>query len=338
MTTNSQAMSIETAASCLVEYMKADIPVFLWGAPGIGKSEVIDQVAKSLDLPVIDFRASLRDPVDLRGLPLVDAKNGSTRWLPPSELPDAKRHGERGVLKLDELNVASQAVQTACFGLVLERRVGEYELPKGWVIVAAGNRLADRASAQRMPTALRNRFAHLEVEPSLDAWSHWASKSGVHPAVIAFVRFRPEFLHKMPEGEQNGFPTPRSWVKVAKITDAPDATRMHLVSGLIGEGPATEFEAFMRIWKQLPSIDGIFRDPKSVHVPPMGEPAALYAVSAALARRATKDNIAKAYEYAKRMPPEFTTLMMTDAIKRDPKLKETKAFTEWAVNAKEVTL
>src|SRR4051812_42503525 len=116
--------NLARAAKCIEADIASDIPAHLWGAPGVGKSDVVRQIAKRMSLPIIEFRASLRDAVDLRGLPLVDAVSGTSRWLPPSELPNAKRDGERGILFLDELNVAPQSVQAACYGLVLDKRLG----------------------------------------------------------------------------------------------------------------------------------------------------------------------------------------------------------------------
>ena len=131
------AMTIATAASCLRECIEADIPAFLWGAPGIGKSQAIDQVAASLNMPMIDWRANLHDPVDVRGLPVADIKCGVTKWLCPAELPVNGRHGPRGILKMDELNTASPAMMAVSFQIVLERRAGEHKLDNGWVPVAA---------------------------------------------------------------------------------------------------------------------------------------------------------------------------------------------------------
>lgn len=332
-------MTLETVAGCLRECIAADVAAFIWGKPGIGKSDMVRQVAAAEGMALIDFRASLRDTVDLRGLPLVDAKSGTTRWLAPDELPNEKRDGKRGILFLDELNTAAQSMQTGCFGLVLDRQLGEYKLPRGWVPIAAGNRMTDRAAAQRMPTALRNRFAHFEVDADLGAWVAWASgAANVNPAVVAFIRFRPELLHVMPSGDDNAFPTPRAWERVARFADKPESIRQHLVASLVGDGAAAEFEGFMRVWKSLPSIAQILSDPQGVRVPTMEEPAALYAVSAALARRVDRNTFGKALDYAKRMPKEFSILLAVDAVKRDPALKNTEAFGLWAVANQDVTL
>lgn len=335
-------LSISTAAECIEACIASDVPPFLWGPPGVGKSQVVNQIGARLKLPVVDFRATLRDPVDLRGLPMVDAKTGLTRWLPPAELPNVKDHGAKGILLLDELNAASVAVQAACFGLVLERRLGEYKLPDGWVPVACGNRMKDRAAAQRMPSALANRFAHFEVEANLDDWCAWANGTGITPLLIAFMRFRPALLHKMPDAgaDDKAFPTPRAWVSVATLLkeNHHPAIRKALVASLVGDGASVEFEAFAEIFEQLPSIDQVLKNPATASMPGAQNPATMYALAGALARRSTRQNFAAVCTYAARMSKEFETITITDAIKRDATLKTTAAFSTWAVANQAVTL
>jgi len=325
-------ISIDTAAKILQFNVGADIPTFIWGAPGIGKSQLVHQTGRLLKRKVIDFRASLRDPVDMRGLPFVDEKTGLTRWLCPNELPREDRDGEFGILFLDELNVATQAMQAACFGLVLERQLAEYKLPKGWIPVAAGNRMQDRAAGQRMPTALRNRFAHITIEPDLNAWCAWAKVTGVDPVIIAFVKYRPELLHKMPADDAGAFPTPRSWEQCSKAMQASDDIRLHIASSIVGDSAAAELEGFVRVWKSLPSIESILKDPRGTKIPDDKEPSVMYAVATALARRVKKDSFAAAMTYAKRLPKEFEIVFMKDATARDATLKETSVFTAWAVD------
>jgi len=331
-------MTLAIATECLLANVAANIPTMLWSPPGVGKSDTVRYVGSLLKCSVIDFRAALRDPVDLRGLPLVDAKSGTTRWLPPAELPQEGRDGKKGILFMDELNAASRMMMAACFGLVLERKVGEYVLPDGWAIIAAGNRVLDRAAANSMPTALRNRFAHLTIVPDLQSWCEWAARVGLHPLVTAFVRFRPELLHKMPEGEENSFPTPRAWERVAKICDAKEGIRQHLVSALVGDGPAAEFEGFIRVWKNLPSINDILANPRTVHCPSYDEPAQCYALATGLARRCDKSNFTNAVAYTDRLPREFSVMFVIDAIKKNPDLKNTKAFTGWFARNSDVLI
>lgn len=329
-------MNLQQAERALSAYLDADVPAFLWGAPGVGKSDIVRAVSRARGVPLIDFRAVLREPIDLRGLPVADVASGKAIWLEPAELPNADRDGPEGILFMDELNAAPAQMQAACFGLVLDRRVGEYRLPAGWRIVAAGNRQSDRAAAQRMPSALANRFAHLDVEPNVDAWSTWAASAGIPPVVLAFIRFRPNLLHVMDSADLRAFPTPRAWASVAKVAGAADDIRFQLVAGLVGEGAAAEFEGFVRTWRELPAFESIVRDPAGAIVP--SGPAAMFAVSAMVARRADMGNFARVLEYANRLPREFEIMAAVDAVRRDPALCETGAFVAWASRNVDVTI
>jgi MoxR-like ATPase len=177
-------------ASSLQLLAQIQKPAFVWGPPGVGKSQIVAQVAALLGIRLIDIRAILLDPVDLRGLPTVE--QGRAAWATPAFLPE----DGSGILFLDELNAAPPLVQAACYQLVLDRAVGEYRLPDGWTVFAAGNREGDRAVTSRMSSALANRFVHLVFEPDLDDWSRWAMGPGdLRPEVVAFLRWRPELLH-----------------------------------------------------------------------------------------------------------------------------------------------
>lgn len=341
----SNTMDIKDTKRAALRYMQKDIPVFLWGAPGIGKSDAVRQIANAYGkggVPVIDFRAILRDPVDLRGLPSVDHENGVARWLPPSDLPNEARDGKVGILFLDELNAAPQAVQAACFGLVLDRKVGEYTLPPGWRIIAAGNRAGDRAASQRMPTALANRFAHIDVEANVNDWSTWAVENDLAPEVIAFLRMRSNLLHAMDttNPELRSFPTPRSWAQVAKVIDGETDTgfRAKLVSGLVGEGASIELEGFLRIYQHLPSLDAILLKPDTTAVP--DKPDARYAIASGLSRKVTDGkSFARAITYMERMPKEFEIMFALDLGNRsDKKVTHSKEYAEWAQKNAKVIL
>ncbi len=205
-----KASAVEHSLRTLVA---ARQPVFVWGPPGVGKSSIIAQLAKALNLSLRDIRALLLDPVDLRGLPYV--AEGRSKWAIPEFLPA----DGAGILFLDELNAAPAMVQAAFYQLVLDRRLGEYMLPDDWVIIAAGNRDGDRAHTNRMPTPLRNRFVHLDFEVDSQEWSEWAIGTGIRPEVIAFIRFRPQLLSAF-DRDANAFPSPRSWEFVSRILDS----------------------------------------------------------------------------------------------------------------------
>jgi hypothetical protein len=306
-------------------------PAFITGDAGVGKSRIVRQVAEGLDLDLIDVRAVLLDPVDIRGLPHVNG-DGRAHWAIPDFLP---REGN-GLLFLDELNRAPQLVQNACLQLALERQVGEYKLPDGWSVVAAGNPDTHRG-VTRMSEALANRFVHLAIVPDLDDWTRWAISADVRPELIAFVRFRPELLHSYdPKSTEKAYPSPRSWEFVSQMLNAsPPASIEHaLYAGTVGEGPAGELIGFLDVYRQLPSIDGILMNPKKAAVPE--EPGALFAVSAALARKSTEANFDRVMTYADRMPPEWMVYCVKDATARDQRLCDTTAFIKFAADHSDI--
>ena len=304
-------------------------PVFLWGAPGVGKSQVVASVARERGMALCDIRAVLLDPVDLRGLPRISPE-GTAVWCPPGFLPPENDSGE-GIVFLDELNAAPPLVQSACYQLILDRRIGEYRLPDGWAVVAAGNRERDKAVTHRMPTALANRMVHLEFETSLDDWLAWALGANVSPEVVAFLRFRPKLLHDFdPSSADRAFASPRSWEFVSRIVRArPDPdVEYEMYQGAVGSGAAAEFMGFLQVWRDLPAVDAILAHPESVDVP--SEPAVAYALCEALAQKAGPDTIDALTAYAERLPSEFSVLLMRDAVCRDAALAESAAFARWA--------
>ena len=318
-------MKASSVASALSVLIRARQPVFLWGGPGVGKSAVVGQLAKALKLRLQDVRALLLDPVDLRGLPFL-GQDGRSKWAAPEFLP---QDGE-GILFLDELNAAPAMVQASCYQLVLDRKLGEYTLPEGWAIVAAGNRDSDRAVTTRMPTPLRNRFVHLEFEVDLQEWSEWAIQKGIRPEVIAFLRFRQELLSAF-DRDASAFPSPRSWEFVSRILRAaPDQSVEHeLFAGAVGAGAATEFSAFLKTFRELPNIDAILMNPLKEPVPENA--AAQYAVASALAHCASDTNFDRLCTYLGRMPTEFSVLCVRDASLREPAVRHTPGYTKWAI-------
>ncbi|BCS88114.1 AAA family ATPase [Pseudodesulfovibrio sediminis] len=300
-------------------------PVFIWGPPGVGKSQVVAQVAHDLGVELTDVRAVLLDPVDLRGLPSV--KEGVAHWAPPSFLPT---EGE-GVLFLDELNAAPPLVQAACYQLVLDRKVGEYTLPKGWTVIAAGNRESDRAVTHRMPSALANRFVHLDFAVDVESWLTWAEEKDLHEEVRAFIRFRPNLLHNFdPKKNEKAFPSPRSWEFAAGIVamETDQELELSLLKGTVGPGAAAEFAGFSRMFKQLPDPDAVINHPSTANVPE--EPATLYALCEALAKMAGEETADSIVTYASRLPSEFGVLLVRDAVKNHRGVVESPAFSHWA--------
>jgi hypothetical protein len=309
-------------------------PVFVWGAPGVGKSQIVARVARDKELNLVDVRAVLLDPADLRGLPHIDEDRRAC-WCPPEFLPIEGK----GLLFLDELNAAPPLVQAACYQLVLDRRLGEYRLPDGWSIVAAGNRETDRAVTYRMPSALANRFVRLNFDVDAHEWLTWAQGCGTAPEVIAFIRFRPQRLHAFDsQKEDKAFPTPRSWEFVSRIMNRQKQTvpDLELIAGVVGEGTAAEFCGFLRIFHELPDPETLLETPETADVP--DDPATLYAVCELLSQKTDMANLSRIMTYAKRLPPEFSVLLVRDAARINSAILQTPDFSAWAVDHADVLI
>lgn len=320
------------AKEVVESYLKFNIPVFLWGAPGIGKSDIVREIADDEQIGFIDLRCAQLDPVDLRGFPFVTDKQGGVgkiaAWAPPVFLPNEARDGKRGILFLDEMNLAPQAVLSAAYQLVLNRRVGEYVLPEGWRVVAAGNRQEDRSGVQALPKALANRFAHVDVVHDAAAWVQWAVRKQVHPVLIAYIRMRGnKHLHDMSGQDQRAFPTPRAWAQVSKVIRERGDRRKRMVAGLVGDVHAGEFLAFLDETANLPTLEEIVSDPEGAKMP--DSPSRRHVVVTMLADGANKQNITAIMQYAGRLPREFEQLFMVDTLNRAPELKTHKSIEAW---------
>lgn len=234
--------------------LKINRPIFLWGPPGIGKSDIIHQIGAERNREVIDVRLSLWEPTDIKGIPFYNPNSNSMEWAPPIELPN--NPNSTAILFLDELNSAAPATQAAAYQLVLNRRVGSYTLPKGVSIVAAGNRETDKGVTYRMPAPLANRFVHLELKVNIEDWKQWAINNRVHEQVISYVEYQKKDLYDFdPRSSSRAFATPRSWSFVSDLlegNDLPDSSLTDLVSGAIGDGLAIKFMAHRKIANQLP--------------------------------------------------------------------------------------
>jgi len=263
------------------------MPVMIWGPPGVGKSELVAQVAQQHDVPLIDIRLSQLEPSDLRGIPF--RVNDHVEWAVPRMLPDASRHGSSGILFLDEITSATPAVSAAAYQLILDRCLGEYAVPDGWVIFAAGNRQGDRGVTYSMPTPLANRFTHFEFDVNLDDWVYWAHKNHIDDRVIAFLRFRPERLFDFdPAMDPTAFPTPRSWKFAHHALQKFDKGSDILANALqacVGNAAGIEIKAFIDNLENLGDIDAIV-DGADSHVPDSID--LQYALASALVGRAVR--------------------------------------------------
>lgn len=307
------------------------VPVFLWGPPGIGKSSIVSQIAKEQEIGYIDLRLSLLDPTDLRGIPFFDTNKDTAVWAPPSFLPDGSKAS--GILFLDELNTAAPMVQASAYQLILDRKIGEYTLPEGWSIVAAGNRESDRGVVFRMASPLANRFVHLEMQSDVQEWRKWAIDAGIDTAITSFISYRPDALFAFDTDDENrSFATPRTWEYVHEIlASKPDEDLvMPLIAGAIGEELAASFLGFRTVAGSLPDIDAILAG-KSIEVPQ--EASALHMLCTALTMRiddySSSKKLNHLLKYTLNLPGEFAVMIIQDLRERNIELDHVESWMLW---------
>ena len=266
-----RTVTSEEARIALQQCFKTKRPVFLWGPPGIGKSELVANMAEEMQGHMIDLRLGQMDPTDIRGIPFYNKEANVMDWAPPIELPTEELASQYPVivLFLDEMNSAAPSVQSAAYQLILNRRVGKYKLPDNVVMVAAGNREGDKGVTYKMPSPLANRFVHLEMRPDFDAWQRWAVQNNIHKDVVGYVSFAKQDLFDFdPKSSSRAFATPRSWTFVSQLleSDLPTNIETDLVAGTVGDGTAVKFMAHRKVAGQMPNprdiLDGKVRELK----------------------------------------------------------------------------
>lgn len=329
--TNINTVTPRELSEAIKVSIRSRVPLMIWGAPGIGKSQIMRQVADEEGFELRDVRATLIDPIDLRGIPHA-VKHGSsyrTHYAPPAFLPNGD--DKPIMLFVDELPNATQSVQSSLYQLFLDRALGEYTMPDSTIMCAAGNREGDKGATHKMPLPLANRFCHLELVVDNDQWADWAFDNAIDHRIIALLSFRPQLLHNFdPRAKSKSFPTPRSWEKVSDTlaADVPDALIQPMIAGLIGDGAATEFASFCAVYKELPTRDSVVNDPQSAIVPK--ESSALWAVATLVTTIADSSNAEAIMQYVARLPDEYAVLAARGMSKRAPELLENKTFIEWA--------
>jgi hypothetical protein len=255
---DSRTVTSAQARKSLLKAFQVKRPLFLWGPPGIGKSELVEGIAAELGGLMIDLRLGQMEPTDIRGIPFYNKDTGKMDWAPPVDLPDeatAKQY-PIVVLFLDELNSAAPSVQSAAYQLILNRRVGKYVLPDNVVMVAAGNRESDKGVTYRMPTPLANRFVHQEMKVDFASWQEWAVKNRIHKDVVGYLSFAKQDLYDFDsKSASRAFATPRSWSFVSQLLDddVDSETLTNLIAGTVGEGLAVKFMAHRKIAGQMPA-------------------------------------------------------------------------------------
>jgi len=318
----------------LTKLVQARLPVMLKGAPGVGKTDIVGQVAENLGMEFIPVIPAISDPTDGKGVP---GKNGNGKWE-WHLIGDARRIVETKkptLVNLDDLGQAPGMVQAAYMQWILLRRIGEHPIPDCVSIMACTNRREDRAGVTGILEPVKSRFnTILELHPDVDDWVEWAFAHNMPGKLIAFAHFRPGLLTAFkPTADIVNGPCPRTFANVGKQLNA-GVENLETMSGAVGEGCAIEMFGFFKYWQQLPNLTALIADPDKADVPT--EPAALYAVVTGLAEKATSNNIGRIFKYAERLPKDFSILLGRDCIRKDKTIQNTKAFIKWAVDNKSI--
>ena len=315
-------LQLETLAK-RPEMAKVLPPLMVWGAPGLGKSSILQKAACDQGIGFIDVRLAQREPVDIRGLP-VPGPDG-VKWLVSSDWPRDPK--SRGIILFDEITAADRSLQVAAYEFILDRRLGElYKVPDGWYICAAGNRTEDRAVAATMSSALANRFMHVELGEDVESWVAWALKSDIQPSVVGFLRFRPAMLFSQKgENLERGWPTPRSWERVSRMLevmkDEPEELVRHMVYGLVGNRAGVEFMEFKKMSESFADALALMRNPDAeVKIPSRAD--MKYALCSAVAyyvwrgkdKAESKLLLDGFYRICMEMTSDFASMLMMDAM------------------------
>lgn len=311
------------------------VAVMTWGAPGVGKSAIIRQAAKELEIDFIDLRLSLLNPVDLRGLPSIDKEKNKAHWVIPDFLPNGS-HGKKGILFLDEINLAPQSVMSAGYQLILDRRLGDYKVPAGWIIVAAGNRAEDNGQVTKFPAPLANRFVHYEVSnPEQKEWKKWAVKNGVNEHIVTFLDKMPQHLYEFPKAGEKAWKSPRSWEFASMLYSIGEA-----IDPAVGEGVASEFNAFIKIYKNMPDINAILEGKEAKLTSEMTKKLDLmFALSNAIIYNAKAEHIENVFSYISNMPKEFEVRTIIGMADKNDEMKtaltQSESWEKWYKNSPE---
>ena len=259
----SRTVTSQQARKSILKAFKVKRPLFLWGPPGIGKSDLVAGITKELGGIMYDCRLGQMEPTDIRGIPFYNKDIGKMDWAPPIDLPDEETASKYPivVLFLDEMNSASGSVQAAAYQLILNFRIGKYHLPKNVVIVAAGNRESDKGVTFRMPTPLANRFLHQEMKVDFPSWLEWAVNNKVHKDVVGYLSFAKQDLYDFDaKSSSRAFATPRTWTFVSELLqedDGDNETLANMISGTVGEGLAIKFMAHRKVAAKMPNPSDI---------------------------------------------------------------------------------
>ena len=315
----------------IIASLEADQPLMIWSAPGLGKSSITNLASILTGHVYHDLRLPLMERVDLLGVPYVSSDH-RTMWATPGFLPP-EDSPLKHLINLEELPNASRDMLTAVYQITLDRRCGDYMLPKSARIIACGNRVKDRGGVQRLPPPLASRFFHVELKADVDDWLDWAVDNDVDADVRFFIRFHPDYLHDFdPTRDEPAFPCPRTWAALSnikpKIENLDDTIQRAVYRGTVGETAATAFGAFLAMKHEIPQPKTVLLDPSGAKVP--DNASAKIAIASSISRMADEFNMDAICTYATRLGPEIADYLVGQCIRRDPATEQTDGYARWA--------
>ena len=318
------------ARKFIVECIKAGLVPFLQGPPGIGKSVINHSISKDFNLQMIDHRLSTSEPTDLTGLP--DFNNGRAYYAPFNIFPlegDPTPEGKDGwLLFFDELPSASKMVQAAGYKVMLDRMIGQHRLHPNVAVVAAGNRMEDRAIVNSLSTAMQSRLVHIEMEVNHQEWlEDVALKQNYDSRIIAFLmQFPSKLMDFRPDHHEKTFACPRTWEFVNRLISGKqlDDDMAILLSGTITPGIAMEFYQFTKVFKDLININEILRDPENCRIPT--DNSIKWATVTHMMDSVTDKNFSQVSVYADRFDLSFRILFYRSILIQKPNLRNHPDF------------
>jgi hypothetical protein len=327
-------MNVADITQGLVDVLTARLVPMLIGQPGIGKSDIIRNIAAMGKLKIIDMRLSQCDPTDLLGFPTHDGERMG--YAPPKDIPlqdmDEIPDGYKGwLLFMDEFPSAPLAVQAAAYKVVLDRQIGSHDIHKDCYIVCAGNGEADGGIVKRLSTPMQSRLIHMELEVDVKSWVSWATSAQLDHRVISYVEGHPDHLHAFdPNHQDKTFACPRTWEFTSKLIKdkTPNPILQQLLIGTLSAGVGHEFYSHLNYCADLPSIDDIIQRPDDIAIP--DEPALLYATSHMVAAYLDQTNASRLMRYIDRLPLDFGVTAARSALKRKKELMQVEEMRVWA--------
>lgn len=327
-------VTLNDAKALVVDTLKAELVPMLVSSPGVGKSSLAREIAKDFNLQLIDVRLSQSDPSDLNGYPFMK-ENGKAGYVPMDMFPiegDTIPEGYDGwLVLLDEINSASPAVQSASYKVILDKMVGQHKLHPKVAIIAAGNKMTDKAIVNRTGTAMQSRLIHLNIRVDHEEWIKWADHNEIDHRVKSFLNFKPEALHKFdPNHNEDTFPCPRTYEFLSRLIKSykfVDIEKLPLMAGAIGEGMAREFFGFTKIYGELPTIQSILTNPENIDLSP--EPGIQYALSGLIGYHLKESTVEPLMKFLQRLDIDFQVITLRSAIARNISLRQTDAVKAW---------